>query len=149
LGAVEEAARLGAVTVAIACSKNSQLSARVRIPIEVVPGPEVVTGSTRLKAGTATKLVLNMLSTGVMVRLGYVYSNLMVNVQPRNRKLVDRAQRIIMAVARVPRERAADALDDSGQDVRTACVMARLGVSREEAARRLKACGGRIREAIG
>lgn len=148
LGAVDEAHRIGAVTAGIACARNSQLSARVRIPIEVVPGPEVVTGSTRLKAGTATKLVLNMISTGVMVKLGYVYSNLMVNVQPRNRKLVDRAQRIIMAVARVPREQAAQALEESGQDVRTACVMARLGIPREEAVRRLDACGGRIRAAI-
>lgn len=149
LGAVDEANRTGAVTAGIACARSAELSARVRIPIEVVPGPEVVTGSTRLKAGTATKLVLNMISTGVMVRLGYVYSNLMVNVQPRNRKLVDRAQRIIMAVARVSREEAARALEEAGQDVRTACVMARLGVSRDDAARRLEACGGRIREAIG
>lgn len=148
LGAVDEANRLGAVTAGIACAKDSELSTRVRIPIEVVPGPEVVTGSTRLKAGTATKLVLNMLSTGVMVRLGYVYSNLMVNVQPRNRKLVDRAQRIVMAVARVSREEAGRVLEESGQDVRIACVMARLGVPREEAVRRLAACGGRIREAI-
>lgn len=149
LGAVDEASQMGALTAGIACARNAELSARVRIPIEVVPGPEVVTGSTRLKAGTATKLVLNMISTGVMVRLGYVYSNLMVNVQPRNRKLVDRAQRIIMAVARVSREEAARALEEAGQDVRTACVMARLGVPRDDAARRLEACGGRIREAIG
>jgi N-acetylmuramic acid 6-phosphate etherase len=149
LGAVDEARRLGSLTAGIACARGAELSARVRIPIEVVPGPEVVTGSTRLKAGTATKLVLNMLSTGVMVRLGYVYSNLMVNVQPRNQKLVDRAQRIIMAVARVTREEAARALEEAGHDVRTACVMARLGVRREDAARRLEACGGRLREAIG
>lgn len=149
LGAVEEARRVGAVTAGISCARGAELSRQVQIPIEVVPGPEVVTGSTRLRAGTATKMVLNMISTGVMVRLGYVYSNLMVNVQPRNRKLVDRAERIIMAVAGVGREEAGRALEGSGRDVRTACVMARLGISKEEAAARLAACGGRIREAIG
>jgi N-acetylmuramic acid 6-phosphate etherase len=148
LGAIDAANGLGAVTAGIACSRQSALSARVRIPIEVVPGPEVITGSTRLRAGTATKLVLNMISTGVMVRLGYVYSNLMVNVQPKNQKLVDRAQRIIMAIAGVTRGVAAQALEDSGRDVRTAAVMARLGISREAAAQRLAAAGGRIREAI-
>lgn len=149
IGAVEEASRIGGLTAGISCCGGAELSASVRIPIEVVPGPEVITGSTRLKAGTATKLVLNMVSTGVMVRLGYVYSNLMVNVQPKNLKLVDRAQRIIMAIAGVPHEEAARRLEESGQDVRTAVVMAKLGVGREEAARRLAECGGRIREAIG
>ncbi|MBI4892151.1 MAG: N-acetylmuramic acid 6-phosphate etherase [Acidobacteria bacterium] len=149
LGAVEEATRMGAPTAGIACSRGALLSSKVRFPIEVVPGPEVVTGSTRLKAGTATKLVLNMISTGVMVRLGYVYSNLMVNVQPKNEKLVDRAQRIIMAVAGVDRAVAAQALEESGLDVRTATVMAKLGIGKAEAAQRLAFCGGRIREAIG
>jgi N-acetylmuramic acid 6-phosphate etherase len=117
--------------------------------VEVPTGPEVIGGSTRLKAGTATKMVLNMISSGVMVKLGLVYSNLMVNVQPRNAKLVDRAQRIIMAVAGVDRRRAAEALEAAGMDVRTAVVMARLGVSREEAERRLREAGGRLREVIG
>ncbi len=148
LGAVEEATRLGALTACVVCAEKSELAARVRIPIEAVAGPEVITGSTRLKSGTATKLVLNMISSGVMVKLGYVYSNLMVNVQPRNEKLVDRAQRIIMAVAGVDRERAAEALEASGRDVRTAAVMAKLGVGRDAAVQRLAECGGRIREAI-
>jgi len=148
LGAVDEANRLGAVTACVVCSPGSELAAEVRIPIEVVPGPEVITGSTRLRAGTATKMVLNMISSGVMVRLGYVYSNLMVNVQPRNEKLVDRAQRIIMAIAGVDRSQAEEALEASGRDVRTAVVMAKLGASKDEAARRLAECGGRIREAI-
>jgi N-acetylmuramic acid 6-phosphate etherase len=149
LGAVEEANRLGALSLCIVCSPGSPLAARVRIPIEPLPGPEVITGSTRLKAGTATKLVLNMLSSGVMIRLGYVYSNLMVNVQPRNEKLVDRAQRIIMAIAAVSREDAARLLEESGRNVRTAIVMARIGVSREEAERRLGAASGRLRDVIG
>lgn len=121
----------------------------MRIPIEPLSGPEVITGSTRLKAGTATKLVLNMLSSGVMVRLGYVYSNLMVNVQPADQKLVDRAQRIIMAVTGASREHAAALLAESGRNVRTAIVMGKLGVDRAEAEQRLERCGGRVREAIG
>jgi N-acetylmuramic acid 6-phosphate etherase len=91
LGAVAEARRLGAVTVGISCTPDSELARAVAIAITPLVGPEVVAGSTRMKAGTAQKLVLNMLSTGAFVRLGYVYGNLMVNVQPKNRKLVDRA----------------------------------------------------------
>lgn len=148
LGAMALANELGAVTIAIACSPNSAIGAAARIPIEVLSGPEVVTGSTRLKAGTATKLVLNMLSTGAMVKLGYVYSNLMVNVQPTNEKLQDRAIRIVMAISGLDREAAASALAASGRDVRLAIVMGKLGLSREQAVERLKASGGRVREAI-
>src|SRR5579885_904558 len=92
LGAIREARRLGAVTVGVRCTPNSELSQSVDIPITPLPGPEVITGSTRMKAGTAQKLVLNMLSTGAFIRLGYVYGNLMVNVQPTNTKLKDRAR---------------------------------------------------------
>lgn len=148
LGAVKKAAELGAVTAGISCSPDSLLSRAVRFPIEPLPGPEVVTGSTRLKAGTATKLVLNMISTGVMIRLGFVYSNLMVNVQPKNEKLVDRAQRIIMTVTGLDRPRAAALLDASGRNVRTAIVMGKLDVSREIAEQRLHRAGGRVRRAI-
>jgi N-acetylmuramic acid 6-phosphate etherase len=148
LGAVEAAREIGALTVALVCSPGSPLACAARIAIEPLTGPEVVTGSTRLKAGTATKMVLNMISTGVLVRLGYVYSNLMVNVQPRNAKLVDRAQRIIMAITGVGREEAARALEASGGDVRVATVMAASGVSREQARARLEAAGGRLREAL-
>jgi N-acetylmuramic acid 6-phosphate etherase len=148
LGALDSAHSLGALTACIVCSPNSPIAARVRFPIELLTGPEVITGSTRLKAGTATKLVLNMISSGVMVRLGCVYSNLMVNVQPTNAKLVDRAERIIMTVTNLPRATAAQLLEDSGRSVRTAIVMGKLGVVREEAERRLVACGGRVREAL-
>lgn len=149
LGAVDHAAALGAATGGIACCENAELSRRVRYPVEVVTGPEVIAGSTRLKAGTATKMVLNMISSGVMVRLGLVYSNLMVNVQPSNAKLVDRAQRIIMEVAQVGRDQAAAALEAAGRDVRTAIVIARLGVDREQARRLLAESGGRLRALIG
>jgi N-acetylmuramic acid 6-phosphate etherase len=148
LGALDAATSLGALTACIVCSPASPIAARVRFPIELLTGPEVITGSTRLKAGTATKLVLNMISSGVMVRLGCVYSNLMVNVQPTNAKLVDRAERIIMAVTKLPRAAAAELLEDSGRSVRTAIVMSTLGVLREEAEQRLAACGGRVREAL-
>lgn len=148
LGAVAHARRLGALTAGISCAPGSPLGQAAEIAIEPAVGPEVITGSTRLKSGTAQKLILNMISSGVMVRLGYVYSNLMVNVQPRNEKLVDRAQRIIMAVARVDRARAAETLEASGRDVRAAIVMARLNLTREDALARLAASGGRIREAL-
>lgn len=149
LGSIEFARYVGAKTIGLACVPNSEIGKVVDFPIEPFPGPEVVTGSTRMKAGTATKLVLNMLTTGALVRLGYVYSNLMINVQPKNDKLIDRAQRIIMAVARVDRGEAAKAFEASGRDVRTAAVMARLGVGRDEALERLAAAGGRLRVVFG
>jgi len=148
LGAVAEARRLGAVTVGISCTPESQLAAAVDIAITPLVGPEVVAGSTRMKAGTAQKLVLNMLSTGAFVRLGYVYGNLMVNVQPKNRKLVDRAQRIIAQAAGVPYERAGEFLARSGNSVRAAIVMAKTGVGREEAERRLAAANGKVAKAL-
>lgn len=148
LGAVGEANRLGAITIGVACSPGSPLARDARIAIELLTGPEVVTGSTRLRAGTATKLVLNMLSTGAMIRLGYVYSNLMVNVQPSNKKLIDRAQRILMEAAGTTRTVAARLLDDSGGNVRTALVMACRQVSRTEAEALLTASQGRVRDAL-
>lgn len=144
LGAVEKANEMGALTVGISCTPDSLLSQCVRIPIAPVPGPEIVTGSTRMKAGTATKLVLNMISTATMIRLGYVFGNLMVNVQPTNEKLRDRARRIIRQAAGVDAERAAELLEASGRSVRTAIVMARRGVDRAEAGRLLAQAGNRV-----
>ena len=148
LGAVAEAHRMGAVTIGISCTPESELARAVDIAITPLVGPEVVAGSTRMKAGTAQKLVLNMLSTAACVRLGYVYSNLMVNVQPKNHKLVDRARRIIAQAAGVSYERAGELLAESGSSVRTGIVMAKAGVGREEAERRLAAAGGRISKAL-
>ncbi len=148
LGAVEKARSLGALTLGVSCSPASLLSAAVEIPIEVLPGAEVVTGSTRMKAGTATKLVLNMLSTGVMIRLGYVFGNLMVNVQPTNEKLVDRATRIVMQAVGADRARATKLFEDSGSVVRTAIVMGRLELGRAEAEARLARAGNRVAEAL-
>jgi len=148
LGAVEAANRMGALTIGISCTPNSPLSSLVRIAITPLAGPEVIAGSTRLKAGTATKLVLNMISTAVMIRLGYVYGNLMVNVQPRNAKLEDRARRIIAASAEVSYERAGELLFEAGGDVRVAIVMAQLALGRDPAEARLAAAGGRLSQAL-
>jgi N-acetylmuramic acid 6-phosphate etherase len=149
MGAVAEARRLGAVTVGICCTPDAELSRAVDFPIAPLVGPEIVAGSTRMKAGTAQKLVLNMLSTGTFVRMGYVYGNLMVNVQPKNEKLVDRARRIVERAAGVSVERAVELLAESGMSVRAAIVMGKAGVARGEAERRLAAAGGRVRQALG
>lgn len=148
LGAVHAARSLGAVTAGISCTPNSELSRHVDIPISPLPGPEVIAGSTRMRAGTATKLVLNMISTAAMIRLGFVYGNLMVNVQPRNHKLVDRARRIIAQATGVSYEQASELLEASGRQVKTAIVMARLSVDRSEAERRLAQSQGRVRPAL-
>jgi N-acetylmuramic acid 6-phosphate etherase len=148
LGAVKKAGQIGTVTCGISCTPNSALSKAVDYPIEPVPGPEILTGSTRLRAGTATKMVLNMISTAVMVRLGHVYGNLMVNVQPSNRKLEQRAHRIIQQTTGVTPERAAELLEQAGRSVRTAIVMEKRGLSRTEAERLLTRARGRVREAL-
>jgi N-acetylmuramic acid 6-phosphate etherase len=120
----------------------------VDIAITPLTGPEVITGSTRMKAGTATKLVLNMISTATMIRLGHVYGNLMVNVQPKNTKLRDRAERIVAEAVPLDRETAAELLDRSGNDVRRAVVMGRLNITREQAESLLSAAGGRLSEVL-
>ena len=148
LGAVAEARKLRATTIGISSTPNSDLARAADIAITPLVGPEVIAGSTRMKAGTAQKLVLNMLSTAACVRLGYVYGNLMVNVQPKNRKLRDRARRIIAQTAAVSYERAGELLDEAGSNVRTAIVMAKAGIGREEAEKRLTAAGGRVSKAI-
>ncbi|MGD0869597.1 MAG: N-acetylmuramic acid 6-phosphate etherase [Bryobacteraceae bacterium] len=148
LGAVGKARRMGALTVGISCTPDSELARAVEIAITPLVGPEVVAGSTRMKAGTAQKLVLNMLSTGAFVRLGYVYGNLMVNVQPKNQKLRDRARRIVAQAAGVSVERAGEWLAEAGGSVRVAIVMAKGGVGREDAERRLAAAKGRVSKAL-
>ena len=148
LGAIRKARELGCLTVAVSCTPSSELSQAVEIPIEVLTGPEIVTGSTRMKAGTATKLVLNMLTTGTMIRLGYVYGNLMVNVQPRTEKLRDRARRIVRDASGVDDSRAAQLLEASGGSVRTAIVMAVRGLDRTAAESLLARNSGVIGRAL-
>ncbi|MBV8732186.1 MAG: N-acetylmuramic acid 6-phosphate etherase [Acidobacteriia bacterium] len=148
LGAIQAARALGAVTIGISCTPESELARVVHIAITPITGPEVVAGSTRLKAGTAQKLVLNMLTTGAFLRMGYVYGNLMVNVQPTNHKLVDRATRIVAQAAALDYESARQALSRAGNSVRVAIIMVKTGVEREEAERRLAAAGGSIVKAL-
>jgi N-acetylmuramic acid 6-phosphate etherase len=120
LGAIGEANRLGALTVGISCTPDSDLAHAARIAITPLTGPEIIAGSTRLKAGTATKMVLNMLTTGSFIRLGYVRGNLMINVQPKNSKLLDRSKRIVSALTGASYEQAGRMLREAGDDVRTA-----------------------------
>lgn len=148
LGAVSEARRQGGMTIGISSNANSELSRAVDIPITPLTGPEIVAGSTRMKAGTATKLVLNMISTAVMIRLGHVYGNLMVNVQPVNTKLSDRARRIVAQATGLAPEEAARLLRSAQGEVKTAILMARRGIEAPEAARRLRAAEGRLSEAL-
>ena len=148
LGAVRHARSLGAVTVGVTCNPDAEISRLVDHPIAPVVGPEIVAGSTRLKSGTAQKLVLNMLSTGAMIRLGFVYRNLMVNVQPKNEKLRDRAQRIVAQAAGCDATQAAEALAAAGNSVRAAIVMVRLSVDLAQARRLLEASGNRVSAAL-
>jgi N-acetylmuramic acid 6-phosphate etherase len=148
LGAIAEARRAGAVTAGISCTPDSELARAVQIAITPLTGPEILAGSTRMKAGTATKLVLNMLTTAVFIRLGYVYGNLMVNVQPKNSKLVDRARRIVARAAGVTYEAAGELLAAAGNSVRAAIVMGKMGVDRETAERRLAHAGGRVSQVL-
>lgn len=148
LGALAAATEIGALTVGISCNVPAAVLDAAQIAIGVPVGPEVITGSTRMKAGTAQKLVLNMLSTATMVRLGKVYGNLMVDVRATNEKLVDRARRIVAQIAAVPYEEAARLLDASGDEVKVAIVMAKRGVAADEAARLLESAGGRLRAVI-
>ncbi len=149
VAAVEHARSLGAVTIAITCNRNTPLARAAEIPIVVELGPEVVTGSTRMKAGTAQKMVLNMLSTGAMARLGYVYSNLMVNVHLKNSKLLERGIRILQQATGLNREQSLKALRRAGGSIPVAVVMVRRRVTRTKAERFLQEAEGHVRVALG
>ena len=148
LAALEYARERGAATVAVVGNPGSPMEQTAEIAIVVETGPEVVAGSTRMKAGTAQKLVLNMLSTGAMIRLGYVYGNLMVNVHLKNRKLVERGLAILEGAAGLDREAAKQALKAAGNSVPVALVMLKAGVNRAKAKRRLAAAHGHVRKAM-
>jgi N-acetylmuramic acid 6-phosphate etherase len=148
IAAVEYAKKKGAKTVGVSCNSDSPLSQAVDIAIAAEVGSEVISGSTRMKAGTAQKMILNMLTTGAMTRLGYVYGNLMVNVSPKNEKLVERAITILSRAADIDRERAREALSRSGRSVPLALIMLKTGASLASAKRKLKASGGHVRRAI-
>ena len=147
--ALARARELGARTAILACSPPPpDVVASVDVAIVPIVGPEVVTGSTRLKAGTATKLVLNTITTGAMIRLGKTYGNLMVDLRATNDKLRDRSERIVAEVCGVTREEARALLDAADGSVKTAIVMKKLGVSRGDAERALEAAGGVIRRVV-
>ncbi len=148
LGAIEHARNAGCLTIGLSCVPGSALASASEIAITPAVGAEVITGSTRMKAGTATKLVLNMLSTGLMVRLGHVYGNLMTNVAPTNAKLVNRAERIVQQVTGVAHHRAAELLREGGS-VKAAIVMQRRGLDRAAADGALQEAGGVLRRALG
>ncbi|HEY4011068.1 MAG TPA: N-acetylmuramic acid 6-phosphate etherase [Acidobacteriaceae bacterium] len=149
LGAIDYARQRGALTIGLSCVPGSPLARAAEIAITPATGPEVLTGSTRLKAGTATKLVLNMISTGVMVRTGATFGNLMVNLRPTNAKLVDRAERIIADATGVDRAAAAQLLRHSGNEVKTAILMQRLQLDATAARAKLDSANGVLSRALG
>jgi len=148
LGAIAEAKRRGAATIGLTSNPDSPLARQCEIAIAPVVGPEVVAGSSRMKAGTAQKMVLNMLSTATMIRLGKVYGNLMVDVRPTNAKLRHRAVQILQQAAGVDSDAARAALEATGFRVKPALVMIMTGVDAQEATRRLEAAEGFVRRAI-
>jgi N-acetylmuramic acid 6-phosphate etherase len=149
-GALARAREAGARTGFLLCTHPSAELLRLHdVVIAPLVGPEVITGSTRLKAGTATKLVLNTITTGAMVRLGKVYGNLMVDLQVTCQKLQDRGERILMEMLAVERDQATALLGAAGGHVKTALVMGRLGVDADEARRRLQDAGGLVARAMG
>ncbi len=148
IGGLRYANEIGAYTISISCSKGSQIAGIAQTAITPVTGPEVVTGSTRMKAGTAQKLVLNMLSTGAMIRLGKVYGNLMVDVKATNSKLEERARRIVMEAAGCSREESIDALEKAGGHAKLAILLQLTGCTPEAGRSLLKKQNGHLAEAI-
>jgi len=148
VSALEHARNKGAATIAIACNRGTALGEAADIRIEVEVGPEVLAGSSRLKAGTAQKLICNMLTTGAMARMGYVYSNLMVNMYLNNKKLLERGIQILESLANVDRALAVKTLEKAGTSVPLALVMLIAHVGKTEAARRLRKSKGNVRKAI-
>lgn len=148
VAALEYARSHGAKTVAVTCNRNSQLEKAAQVAIVAEVGPEVVAGSTRMKAGTAQKMILNMLTTGAMTRLGYVYGNLMVNLHLKNEKLAERGITILEKAAELSRSQARKLLKSAHNSVPAALVMAKTGVTRAKALKALRESGGHVRRAI-
>lgn len=146
IGAIEYAKEIGAKTGSIACNKDAKISSYADFPIEIETGAEVLSGSTRMKAGTATKLVLNMITTTAMIKIGKVYDNLMVDVKPTNEKLVDRATKIISEISGCDYEKSNELLKDANNNVKLAIIMATKDVDYEKASEILEKNKGFIRE---
>jgi len=148
LGALEHARKKRAKTIAVVCNCGSQMGALADIEIVIDVGPEAVSGSTRMKAGSAQKMALNLLTTGAMARLGYIYGNLMVNVHTRNHKLMELGLNVLEKAAGVDRQTASKTLGAARNQVAIALVMLKTGLDRTQAAKRLKSVKGNVREAI-
>ncbi|MGH2102303.1 N-acetylmuramic acid 6-phosphate etherase [Aerococcus urinaeequi] len=148
IGGLQYAQSIGAKTVSIACNKEAKISGYAQIPIEVDCGPEILTGSTRLKAGTAQKLILNMLSTVSMIGIGKVYQNLMVDVQATNEKLEERSKRIIMAATECSYEEATSYFEAANQNVKVAIVMILTNLDATEASRKINAANGFVNQVL-
>lgn len=148
IGALTYANEIGATTASLSCNKDAEISRYATLPIEVEVGPEILTGSTRLKSGTAQKLVLNMLSTSSMIGIGKVYQNLMVDVKPSNEKLVERSKRIIMQATDCSYEKASQAFTSANQQVKTAIVMILTDSTKEEAEQKLVESQGFVRNTM-
>lgn len=148
VAALEFARKKGAKTVAVVCNPGSELGRIAEIEIVTEVGAEALSGSTRMKAGTAQKMVLNMLTTGAMARLGYIYGNLMVNVHTKNRKLVDRGVGILESAAGLDRATARQALQRAGNSVAVALIMLKTGLNRGQSAEKLRCAKGNVRKAM-
>ncbi|MBR3264823.1 MAG: N-acetylmuramic acid 6-phosphate etherase [Erysipelotrichaceae bacterium] len=148
IGGLDYAKQIGAGTGCVCCNFNTEIARHCDYPIELSAGPEVVMGSTRLKSGTCQKIVLNMISTVTMIRVGKVYGNLMIDVRATNEKLVERCRNIVMAATGCNHDKADEALKETGNDCRIAIVMILLGLSKEEAEAKLNESDGMIREAL-
>lgn len=146
--ALRYARKIGCRTVAVACNRDSVVGQAADLAIEPMPGPEVLTGSTRLKSGTAQKMILNMISTGSMIGIGKAYQNLMVDMMQTNEKLVTRAENIVMAATECTREAAKDALQQANGSAKVAVTMILLGCDADTARKRLEATGGHVRRTL-
>jgi N-acetylmuramic acid 6-phosphate etherase len=148
IGGLQFARDIGAYTIGLSCNRDAALAKSADLMIMPVVGPEIISGSTRLKAGTATKMVLNMLTTGAMVLLGKTYGNLMVDLRATNTKLVARSRRIVAALTGLTEEEAGQLLERSGSEVKTAIVSQRRAVSADDARRLLERAQGHLRRAL-
>ena len=148
IGGLEYANQIGAFTISIACVKDSEIGKHAEVAIEAVVGPEIVTGSTRMKSGTAQKMILNMISTGVMIRQGKVFENVMIDVMPTNSKLVDRASRIISAVTDATQEEALQTIKKAENNVPLAITMIKTESNKDEAQKLLEQYNGNVSEVI-
>ena len=148
IGGLDYARSIGCHTGCVCCNYNTEVADHCDYPIELSAGPEVLTGSTRLKSGTCQKIVLNMISTATMIGVGKIYGNLMVDVKATNEKLAERCRRIVMEATGCSHDRADEALKETGNQCKTAIVMILMKITKEEAEERLKEAEGRVREAL-